>query len=191
MKLKVLKCPECRANIEIEKGRDFCYCNYCGCKIILDNEKKETTINKNININKNVTYTSRTIDDAEIIRAKTAEKEKKYGLYVLAGVGVLWCLIMGICFYMMGVEDRAARKAIAEGKISAGSNEDYEGENYLDVVEQLETLGFENVTTIDLGDSGVMFWTADEVESVSISGDSSFSVHDYFYPNESIIVKYH
>ncbi len=46
MKLKVLKCPECRANLEIEEGRTSCFCQYCGCKIILDDEKQETTINK-------------------------------------------------------------------------------------------------------------------------------------------------
>ena len=39
MNLKVLKCPECRANLEIEDNRTSCYCQYCGCKIILDNEK--------------------------------------------------------------------------------------------------------------------------------------------------------
>ena len=52
MKLKVLKCPECRANLEIEDDRTSCYCQYCGCKIILDSEKQEYTYNKNVNVSR-------------------------------------------------------------------------------------------------------------------------------------------
>lgn len=77
MKLKVLKCPECRANIEIEEGRNSCFCTYCGCKIILDEEKQETTINKNINITKNINKTNRYINDAEVERVKTEDKKDK------------------------------------------------------------------------------------------------------------------
>lgn len=74
MKLKVLKCPECRANKEIEEGRTSCFCSYCGCKIIIDDEKSETTINKNININKNITHTERYVNEAEVLEIKTRDK---------------------------------------------------------------------------------------------------------------------
>ena len=53
MKLITQKCPACGANLEIEEGRDFSYCQYCGSKILIDSEKKEYTINKNINKNIN------------------------------------------------------------------------------------------------------------------------------------------
>jgi hypothetical protein len=88
-------------------------------------------------------------------------------------------------------EDRAEQKAIDSGKISAGSYEDYEGEHYEAVVEQLKALGFENISCVDLDDSGVMFWKSEKVESVSIAGDTTFSKGDYFFPDESVIVKYH
>ena len=98
---------------------------------------------------------------------------------------------MGVCFYMMGAEERATQKAINAGKISAGSYEDYEGEQYEAVVAQLESLGFENISCVDLDDSGMLFWKSEKVESVSIAGDTTFSKSDYFFPDESVIVKYH
>lgn len=75
MKLHVLKCPECNANIEIEEDHSFCYCQYCGCKILVDDEV--TTINKNININRNSIYTKRYINEAEIIKEKSKAKGDK------------------------------------------------------------------------------------------------------------------
>ena len=96
MKLQVLKCPECRATIEIKEGYTYCYCQYCGCKILLDNEKKETTINKNININKNITHTERNIDDAEIIRETNKAKENKRGW-----IALIICVIMLLVFLLV------------------------------------------------------------------------------------------
>lgn len=33
MKLEILKCPSCGANVEFEEGIEFCECEYCGAKI--------------------------------------------------------------------------------------------------------------------------------------------------------------
>lgn len=198
MKLHKLNCPNCNGILELKvDGQEYIFCPYCGQKFLLEDGKKEYTINQNINIkkdiniNKNIIHTRRTYDEAEIIKATTADREKKYSWVGWVGLALFWVALMGFCLYMMGIEDRWARKAEEEGKISAGAYDDYEGENYKVVVEQLETLGFENITTVDLDDSGITFWKEDKVESVSISGDTSFSVHDYFYPHEAIIVKYH
>ena len=73
MKTRVLKCPECNANLEIEDNLESCFCKYCGCQIFIDDEKQEYTINKNININKNVH--KRYTDDADVIRAKNEASE--------------------------------------------------------------------------------------------------------------------
>lgn len=40
MKLEVLKCPSCGANIEFEEGADSCECEYCGA--IVKNTAKST-----------------------------------------------------------------------------------------------------------------------------------------------------
>ena len=108
-------------------------------------------------------------------------------------IGLVLFLIFDLSiFIFMGVaEDRAVQKAKDAGKISAGATEDYVDEDYEVVVAQLETLGFTNITIIDLDDSGVKFWKADKVESVLIDGDASFDSGDYFEPDVTIIIKYH
>lgn len=198
MKLHKLNCPNCNGILDLKvDDQEYIFCPYCGQKFFVEDGKKEYTINQNINtkkdinINKNVTHTNRTYDEAEVIKAKTADREKKYSWVSLVGLAAFFCLLIGICFYMAGSEDRAAQKAKDTGKISAGTDEDYVGGNYEVVVDQLETLGFTNITTVDLDDSGITFWKIDKVESVSIGGDTSFYSGDYFEPDIAIIVKYH
>lgn len=82
MKLHVLKCPECNSNIEIEEDRSFWYCQYCGCKILVDDEV--TTINKNIN--RNSIYTKRYINEAEIIKERSRAKGDKLVVILIVAI---------------------------------------------------------------------------------------------------------
>lgn len=59
MKLISLKCPECKADLNIEEGRKMCYCQYCGTRILIDDNSS--------------THTYRKIDEARI---KEAEADK-------------------------------------------------------------------------------------------------------------------
>lgn len=59
MKLISLKCPECKADLNIEEGRKTCYCQYCGTKILIDDNS--------------FIHTYRKIDEARI---KEAEVDK-------------------------------------------------------------------------------------------------------------------
>ena len=192
MQLRKLKCPNCGGTLGINlNDNESVFCPYCGEKFLVERDKKEYTINQNISIKKDTSYTRHDINEAAVIRARTAELERKNAwkyVVVVMGFVLLW---IWFCFYMAGSEDRVAQRAIDAGKISAGSYEDYEGEPYEAVVEQLKTLGFENISCVDLDDSGVLFWKSEKVESVSIGGDTAFNKNDYFWPTESVIVKYH
>ena len=46
MKLKVLKCPECHGNLEIESELTVCYCKYCGAQITI--EEDEVTVRERV-----------------------------------------------------------------------------------------------------------------------------------------------
>ena len=139
MKLHVLKCPECNANIEIDKSRSSCFCSYCGCKIILDDEKQETTINKNIYITKNINQTNRYINDAEIERVKAADKkDKREYWFVGIWLGVAAFIILGMNLYFAITPKVAA----SHGKISAGYYKDLIGEDYQAVEAHFEASGF-------------------------------------------------
>lgn len=129
MKLRVLKCPECRANIEITEGRNYCYCQYCGCKIMLDDEKTETTYNKNININKNTTNTQRYINDAEVIKAKSEAEENKRGIVIGIVVAIAcFAVFFGIFGYqkhLSNVEEDKLQAIVEEVMVDI-ENEDYD-----------------------------------------------------------------
>ena len=43
MKLISLKCPECKADLNIEEGRKMCYCQYCGTRILIDDNSSTRT----------------------------------------------------------------------------------------------------------------------------------------------------
>lgn len=36
MNLVHLRCPDCGADLEVDNSREFCFCQYCGAKIILE-----------------------------------------------------------------------------------------------------------------------------------------------------------
>ncbi len=192
MKLQNLRCPNCTGKLDINiDGKEYIFCPYCGDQFYIGGEKREYTINKNISINKVSKETRHYIDEAEVIRASTADRESKNSWKWFIGLIAFFAAIAAFCFFMAGTEDRAAAKAEKEGKISAGKYEDYEGEDYAAVVEQLKSFGFTNISCVDLDDSGVLFWRDGKVESVSIEGDTTFYSSDYFYPDVVIVITYH
>ena len=184
MNLRVLKCPECKANLEIEDGLHTCFCKYCGCQIILDEEKQEYTINKNININKTVRHT----DDAEIIRAENEARESSRGFKQFL---IIWGLL--IAFIIIGVVGFKIHGAMAQrdGKINAGYYKDLIGKDYETVEAHFEAAGFTDIQLIDLDDSGISFWTDGNVDTISIGGDTDFESTDWFYPDTKVVISYH
>lgn len=120
MKLQVLKCPECHANIEMEEGRTFFFCQYCGCKIILDDENKTVTINKNVNINKNTTH----VDKAKVIEAKAKEKEWKRSVLIISIIVMLFVGFFGYEKHLSNVEEKKLQGIVDEIMI------DIEEENF-------------------------------------------------------------
>ena len=51
-----VKCPHCGATLEIEEGRNQCYCSYCGGKVLIENDNE---------------IIIRHIDEADVIKAET------------------------------------------------------------------------------------------------------------------------
>ncbi len=198
MKLHKLSCPNCNGVLDLNvENKEYIFCPYCGQKFFLDDEKKEYTVNQNINIkkdiniNKNITSTNRYIDDAEVEKVRASLKKEKMDNLIVIFIMIFFAIMAIFCFWMGDSGERAAEKAKEAGLISAGDSDDYEGENYELVVEQLKTLGFENISAVDLDDAGIALWKSDKVESVSVGGDTSFSSDDYFESDEAVIVKYH
>jgi hypothetical protein len=83
--------------------------------------------------------------------------------------------------------------SVPEGEIRVpASAEEFEGENYKDVVTRFQMAGFTNISTEPIEDLITGWLVKDgEVEEVSINGKTSFGSSASFEPNATIIIRYH
>ena len=204
MKIQTLVCPHCGGEVDIKISTDMqlAFCQYCGKKVLLENEKDEITLNYNENINKNISINKiihkRTTDDAEVIRAtaeadienkrlKNEASEWKRGLIaVLIIFGLLFSVVFGVVFWINNQKDNARN----EGKITAGLYDDLIGEDYKTVEAHFKAAGFTDVELVEL-DAGLAVWNKGEVKSISVGGNTSFDSYDYFDPNTKVVISYY
>lgn len=186
MKLQELRCPRCDGSINIDEEKNFVKCPYCGESFFRNNGKTEHTYNKNINVNKTVheIYTN----EADVIRAKgEVDEQKKAFKQVL--------IIFGSIFVLLGMMSLplffSKSCAQSQGKVNAGYYKDLIGKDYRTVQAHFEAAGFTDITLVDLDDSGLVFWNADKVDSISVGGDMDFDSTDWFDPNVKVIISYH
>ena len=73
--IRSLKCPECNADLQIEEGRNECYCTYCGAKIAVH---RDDTITVKIidEIGENKADIEKTVKLAEIGLKEMEKKEQ-------------------------------------------------------------------------------------------------------------------
>lgn len=187
MKLQKFDCPYCGGSVDVDmNGRNFVFCSYCGQKLLLDDDKIDIRITKNININK--AYHKIFTDDAKVIREKNKDKQHKREwvlIVVLFLVGLMVPLGMLVKFE---IEEKIAK---SEGKISAGYYDDLVGEDYKTVKAHFEAAGFTNIELIDLDDAGIMFWDEGKVKTISVGGDTDFDSTDWFEPDVKVVISYH
>ena len=83
--------------------------------------------------------------------------------------------------------------SVPEGEIRVpASADEFEGENYKDVVTRFQMAGFTNISTEPIEDLITGWLVKDgEVEEVSINGKTSFGSSASFEPNAIIIIRYH
>ena len=193
MKLKTLKCPECNANIEIEENRKTCFCTYCGCSILIDDES--TTINHNYTYTKRDEARIRSDERKEKIRLKELENEEKQKkrehteTFLIVGL-LLFCMLFSL--FMINFSSTDSHK-LKDNEIKMPcSVSDYKGEQYEEVIKELKDMGFYNVETAEKKDLVLGWITKDgEVYKVSINGDNDFDEGDRFPKDAKVVVTYH
>lgn len=91
MKLISLTCPNCNANLDnIDPSRPFCYCQYCGTKIALDDGtiRKETHIYDEAKIKETESKELLRLKEMEIEREREKEDKETGKKLVIAAVGI-------------------------------------------------------------------------------------------------------
>lgn len=136
MKTIELVCRHCNAPLILNKEENIAFCRYCGSRIILDEEiKKSEHIHK---IQK--TYTN----SADLVMAEAYKnKSERIPKYVLIAIIAIVAIIGVIISWIINEENKVVYITMPA---SSAAYEEYD--NYMDVVEELENIGFENVIAV-------------------------------------------
>lgn len=201
-------CTQCGAKIEVDPRQEAAVCKFCGTpfiveKAIIDYNIQNMSV-KHVDsihivqtnpldsilkfadkqISRRAEEKRRVEEEARVQREKTDAFLKKYWWAIAA------LFIGSFMFLSLGAANESKNSA---GKIMIGySSSDLVGENYEEVVSNLEKAGFINVETKAIGDLITGWVTKDgEVEKVEIEGTTSFSSDSKFLPSDKIVVHYH
>ncbi len=210
-----VKCPDCGAELSIDNTREFAFCTYCGAKVMVHNENEH--IYRNIDEAR-----IKEAETDRIIRLKQLEMEEKNDVSrktliiawliatgILLLIGIIGMTIdnegMGICLLLaMNVGLWGGLFLFAKDKkkprIIAGSNDvvitgamvDAVEKNYNSAVLLFKGAGFQNVTSVPLGDLNMFNQKKNgQVEAITINGNSVFEEGDVVSKDANILITYH
>ena len=211
-----IRCPECSADLQIEDGREYAFCTYCGAKVMITNDNE---------------HIYRTIDEAKIkqaetdriIRMRELDMEEKSGIskrtkaivwiastavllilgiigYAIDNMGMGMCMMFAMCTGIWGGiitfsdDDKKKRRRRAgenEVKITTAMMDcvDY---HYNKAVILYKNAGFTNINAIPLHDLNRFNMKKEGmVESVTINGEEDFEEDEIYSKNANILITYH
>ena len=181
MKMLQLRCPNCNAMLDLKDDiGSQCFCNYCGTKILLD-EQQDSVVNAKVRI-KELEHEKYVVDKAYEDKDKERKAENR-PLTVMIIIFVASFLILGI---MAAIESYNSRTIPVPYSASDFCKMDYD-----DAVEILESAGYKNISTVAQTAKG-LFKSKDlyQVNSISIDGNKHFRSGKEFSPNAPIIITY-
>lgn len=94
-KLIKLECPSCKSTLSTEAKREYMFCEYCGVKIILDNDNEHIIRNiDEADIKRAETEQLVKLKELELEEQKIADEKKKFQimLYITAILGAIGLL---------------------------------------------------------------------------------------------------
>ena len=201
-------CTQCGASVEVDPKQEAAVCKYCGTPFIIEKAINKYNIQnaegKHVDpinfVKTGVVESVLNFADKQITmraeKKKRIEEENKLqrekSLALIKKYWWVYAALMGALVLILAIG------AVNESKDSAGkisvniSSSELVGENYEDVVSNLENAGFTNIETEVLDDLVTGWLTKDgEVEKVEIDGTTPFSSDSKFEPNAKIVVTYH
>ena len=211
-----IKCPECSADLQIEDGREYAFCTYCGAKVMIANDNE---------------HIYRTIDEARIKQAETdrlvrmreLDMEEKSGIskrtkaivwiastaillilgmigFAIDNAGMGMCMMFAMCTGIWGGIITFSDDDKKKKRRRAGENEvkittammDCVDYHYNKAVILYKNAGFTNINAIPLHDL-TRFNMKKEgmVESVTINGEEDFEEDEIYPKNANILITYH
>lgn len=204
MQLVKATCDNCHAQLDIDLDNLKMFCPYCGQKLLMDidgmdkvlgakEETKRTVITegeqtKRVSISEEEQTRRLQMEyDFKTQQVKRDDNKLKIGLLVLLGILVLCLGIVGFS----SLYNRQQHNKKNEVQLTFSSKE-LKGENYEDVVRRLETLGFNDIELLEDDDIVLGVFSDDgDVEKVTIAGNSSFEIGQWFSTDSKVVITYH
>ena len=98
MKIEHIQCPACGADLDIPKGKDSFFCQYCGASVHVNDEVQRKEV------------VHRKIDEAEIVKSNNeielkklemeqAERMSRTRRNILIGCAIAFVLLMAFLFF--------------------------------------------------------------------------------------------
>lgn len=221
IKMVAMKCPQCGADLEIDPTRKTIFCNYCGAKILIQNDNEYV-------------FHYRTTDDADVERAETDRMVKKHQIelsrmravnkgkkfrfkvqvtvilgiigLVMITIGILggeslegfgvagaWAFLAIALIWILGMDkDDDEEYDISDRAKVPDSIDDFESKNYKAVESILRSAGFNNIKCIGLNDLTTgLLKKPGLVESITINGHEVECGGKKYSKNADVIISYH
>lgn len=212
-----VKCPACGADISADSSREFCFCEYCGSKVLLSNTNEH--INRNIDEARlRETETERLIrlkelelEEAEILRNRKMTMISYCVSGAVALIGLIFLMIGGeiglaglllmavggyIAFFTYIKKDKQSkikRKYVSPNEVRISESMYYfDGENINSIINMYRAAGFINVVAVPLNDLSIIsLKKSGQVANVTINGRDDFEEGDIFLKNSNVVVMFH
>ena len=203
MKVYKVICPSCKAELNIEKSKEYVKCEYCGSKVFLEDGTKKVEVTKNINKSTKDETKIKEIESKERIKLKQMELEEERKMKIakiviisIIGISVLFFSIKLISKAYESINDWYEERQLNKERESQSqipvSAEEAKEIHYTELVERLKNAGFTNIKTMPIEDLVFGVLTKDgEVENITINGNSSFYKGEWFEKNSKILITYH
>lgn len=179
MKIDIIECPSCGANLDYKGNSDSCICEYCGNRVFL-NEKARMEANLNV---EKLKHRER-MRNKELESEKMAcESEKRTFIIILVA------LLSLVVLCAIGVI--AEHVDTQNGKVKMPeSTHSLEGDNYIDVMNKLKDVGFNDIECIEMSE-GNIFQKKGDVDRIVIGGENDYKTGEYVDPNLKVKIYYY
>lgn len=205
-----VKCPNCGEDIQLEEGKANVFCPSCGKKLALqkkDNQDEKTEIIKErLSIEREKMEMEKLAqqEKMEMERlAKQEERERKERAfknenrmfnYRIAFIIVAAVIALVAACIIVPKIDRSIQEEKAQElrTISVpASARKYRGENYKEVVKELEDAGFDNIETVPFVSKIKGKLKKNKIKEISIEGKDHFKEGDTFDKSKKIRITYY
>ena len=212
-----VKCPQCKADLTIEEGREYALCTYCGTKFLINDDSKKEITYRHVNEaeiqkaeNERIMI-MRQMDLAEQLHADRVKKnsiKRTYTVVLVAAAlflfliggatGELFAIALGMIslvaiMFIWESKDKKQDETSQEEKIRVPSSVFSDTKkNYASVEAILSGAGFTNVKCVPMKNLQLgILKQPGTVSSISINGREVTSSWKKYPKDVPIVISYH